>query len=51
MLCTGTQMPLGDVMLAQKFALELYEIDALNVANRFPVRSKARRHWSGDFPA
>ena len=46
-----TQLPLGDVMLAQKLALELYEIDALNAANRFPVRSKARRHWSGDFPA
>ena len=46
-----TQLPLGDVMLAQKLALELYEIDALNAANRFPVPSRARRHWGGDFPA
>ena len=27
----------GDVMLAQKFALELYEADALKVANKFSV--------------
>jgi hypothetical protein len=28
------QLPVGDVMLAQKMALELYEFDALSVANR-----------------
>jgi hypothetical protein len=27
-------LPIGDVMLAQKIALELFEHDALNVANR-----------------
>jgi hypothetical protein len=28
------RLPIGDIMLAQKLALELFEIDALNVANR-----------------
>jgi hypothetical protein len=32
----------GDVMLAQKLALETSEHAALAVANRFPVRSNAR---------
>jgi hypothetical protein len=31
------RVPVGDIMLAQKFALELFEIEALNVANRSPV--------------
>jgi hypothetical protein len=38
-----TPVPVGDVMLAQKFALELYEIEALNVANRYPASSGVRR--------
>jgi hypothetical protein len=37
-------IPVCDVMLAQKFALELYEIDALNVANRYPASGRACRH-------
>jgi hypothetical protein len=41
-------VPVGDVMLAQKFALELYELDAVNAANRYPVLREARRHWSVD---
>jgi hypothetical protein len=28
---------IGDVMLAQKIALELYEMDALNIANKMPA--------------
>jgi len=39
-------LPVGDVMLAQKFALELFEQDALKVANTFPGR-----YWSLDPPA
>ena len=31
-------LPVGDVMLAQKLALELFEREALGVANRMP-------HW------
>jgi hypothetical protein len=38
-----TPIPVGDVMLAQKLALELYEIEALNVANRYPAASGVRR--------
>jgi hypothetical protein len=30
-------VPLGDVLLAQKVALELFEADALRVANRSPI--------------
>jgi hypothetical protein len=30
-------LAVGDVMLAQKFALELFEAEALMVANRTPV--------------
>jgi hypothetical protein len=30
-------VPIGDMMLAQKIALELFEPDALRVANRLPV--------------
>ena len=29
-------LPVGDVMLAQKIALELFEIDAIRAANRSP---------------
>ena len=31
------RLPVGDIMLAQKIALELFESDALRVANRTPV--------------
>jgi hypothetical protein len=39
LLCFMPQgrVPLGDIMLAQKFALELFEVEALNIANRSPV--------------
>ena len=30
------RLPVADVMLAQKFALELFEMDALQVANKAP---------------
>ena len=30
----GAYLPVGDVMLAQKIALELFEDEALRVANR-----------------
>jgi hypothetical protein len=30
-------LPVGDVLLAQKFALELFEADTLKIANRSPV--------------
>jgi hypothetical protein len=33
------RLPLGDVMLAQKMALELFEDDALRIANRGDPRS------------
>jgi hypothetical protein len=29
----GDLLPVGDIMLAQKLALELFEIEALKVAN------------------
>ena len=35
----GGSLVAGDVMLAQKLALELFERDALNVANKFPPTS------------
>jgi hypothetical protein len=31
-------LPMGDVMLSQKLALELFEAQAINVANRSPIR-------------
>jgi hypothetical protein len=31
------QLPVGDVMLAQKFALELFESEAIRVANKSPM--------------
>ena len=31
------RVPLGDVLLAQKMALELFEADALRIANRSPL--------------
>ena len=36
----------GDIMLAQKLALELFEADALKVANKIPTdfRPLQRRH-------
>ena len=39
-LCFAPQgkLPVGDVMLAQKLALELFELDALKIANKFPGR-------------
>ena len=40
-------LPVGDVMLAQKFALELFEADALKVANTF---SAPYHVWSGERP-
>jgi hypothetical protein len=30
-------LAIGDVMLAQKIALELYEMDALRIANKMPA--------------
>ena len=30
-------LPAGDVMLAQKLALELFELDTLKIANKFSV--------------
>jgi hypothetical protein len=41
-------MPVGDIMLAQKFALELYELDVLGAANRFPAPARSRRHLGVD---
>ena len=40
------RLPYGDTMLAQKLALELFEADALKVANKIPteLRSRQRRH-------
>jgi hypothetical protein len=40
-------LPVGDVMLAQKLALELFEQDALKAANTFPSRY---HNWSLDPP-
>ena len=39
MLCFMTEggLAVGDVMLAQKFALELYEMEALNIAHAMPA--------------
>jgi len=31
------RLPLGDLLLAQKMALELFEVDALRVANQAPL--------------
>ena len=36
------QLPVGDVMLAQKIALELFESEALRVANASPMWEPAR---------
>jgi hypothetical protein len=33
-----SEVPVGDVLLAQKIALELFELEALSIANRLP-------HW------
>lgn len=46
----GGRVPIGDIMLAQKIALELFEFDALRVAHRTPVcedwlRPDARIRW------
>ena len=40
------RLPYGDTMLAQKLALELFEADALKVANKIPteLRPLQRRH-------
>jgi hypothetical protein len=35
-------LPIGDVMLAQKLALELFETDALKVANKAPLNFFSR---------
>jgi hypothetical protein len=37
--CFGPEgdLPLGDVLLAQKLALELFEMEALAIANRYPA--------------
>jgi hypothetical protein len=42
--CFGPQgqLVVGDVMLAQKIALETYEYSALAVANRFTIRFPSR---------
>lgn len=42
--CFGPQgqLVVGDVMLAQKIALETYEYSALAVANRFTIRFSSR---------
>lgn len=34
----GGRLVVGDVMLAQKLALELFELQALTVANKIPPR-------------
>ena len=31
------KLAVGDIMLAQKLALELFESDTLQVANKFPI--------------
>ena len=36
------ELPAGDVMLAQKLALELFESDTLKIANKFSVN----HHWA-----
>jgi hypothetical protein len=38
----GTWLPLGDVLLAQKLALELFEAEALEVANKIPTDFRMR---------
>jgi hypothetical protein len=38
-------LPLGDVMLAQKLALESFEIEAIKVAHRTPIWDDA---WGGE---
>jgi hypothetical protein len=45
--CFGPEGSLvrGDILLAQKLALELFECDTLAVANRHPVEEFAP-HWS-----
>jgi hypothetical protein len=41
------QLPVGDVMLAQKIALELFESEAIKVANASPIWQVGReRLWS-----
>jgi hypothetical protein len=48
-LCFGPEgnLPLGDVLLAQKLALELLEADALMVANALAPSSYMRARYSG----
>jgi hypothetical protein len=41
------RLPIGDVLLAQKFALELFETEALNTANR---SSPHRTFWMHSRP-
>ena len=37
-------LPVGDVMLAQKIALELFETEAIRVANASPARANGPEH-------
>jgi len=38
-------VPLGDVLLAQKVALEVFEADALKIANRSPLWTDSEDGW------
>jgi hypothetical protein len=40
------RVPLGDVLLAQKMALELFEADALKIANRSPLWDASEEGFS-----
>ena len=59
MLCFEPQgqLPVGDVMLAQKIALELFESEAIRVANASPIWERGREllrrppHWPPRSPA
>lgn len=45
----AARLPVGDVMLAQKIALELFELDALQVAHHSPVWDDVSA-WEARFP-
>jgi hypothetical protein len=39
------KLPIGDVMLAQKVALELFEAEAISIANKMAMTSNAGGRW------
>jgi hypothetical protein len=39
------KLPLGDVMLAQKVALELFEAEAISIANKMAMKCNAGYRW------